>query len=103
MKNRIAIGATICHVAFLAVGCARQPEPSFTISSQTQKLKPEFQKQIVKILAIGAAGRLLRSWWAVWARRVALASRSVAPRSTRDTAFNAMASMETATAWLHLT
>ena len=50
MRDRIAIGATICHLAFLAVGCARLPEPSFTISSQTQKLKPEFQKQIAKIL-----------------------------------------------------
>lgn len=49
MRDRIAIGATICHLAFLAVGC-RQPEPSFTISAQTEKLKPEFQKQIAKIL-----------------------------------------------------
>src|SRR5208337_2614003 len=50
VRDRIAIGATICHLAFLAVGCARLPEPSFTISSQTQTLKPEFQKQITKIL-----------------------------------------------------
>jgi len=50
VRDRIAIGATICHLAFLAVGCARLPEPAFTISSQTQKLKPEFQKQIAKIL-----------------------------------------------------
>ncbi len=50
MRQRIAIGATICHMAFLVMGCARQPEPSFTISAQTQKLKPDFQKQIAKIL-----------------------------------------------------
>jgi len=50
VRDRIAIGATICHLAFLAVGCARLPEPSFTFSSQTQKLKPDFQKQIAKIL-----------------------------------------------------
>ena len=37
-------------MTLLAAGCARLPEPSFTINTQTQKLKPEFQKQITKIL-----------------------------------------------------
>ncbi len=50
MRHRIAIGATICHMVFLAVGCARQPEPSFTPSEQVKKLKPEFQTKIAKIL-----------------------------------------------------
>jgi mono/diheme cytochrome c family protein len=51
VRDRIAIWATICHLVFMAVGCARQPEPSFTPSAQTQKLQPEFQKQIAKILS----------------------------------------------------
>ena len=51
MRDRIAIGATICHLVFLAGGCARQPEPVFTSSAQVQKLKPEFQQQIKKILS----------------------------------------------------
>ena len=51
MRDRIAIGATICHLAFMAAGCARLPEPTFTLSEQTTKLKPEFQKQITKMLA----------------------------------------------------
>jgi mono/diheme cytochrome c family protein len=51
VRDRIVIGATICHVMFLAGGCARQPEPIFTSSAQVQKLKPEFQQQIRKVLS----------------------------------------------------
>jgi mono/diheme cytochrome c family protein len=51
VRDRIAIGATICHLVFLASGCARQPEPVFSSSAQVQKLKPEFQQQIRRILA----------------------------------------------------
>ena len=50
MRQRIAIGATICHLVFMTAGCARLPEPSFTPGEQTKKLKPEFQQQIAKIL-----------------------------------------------------
>jgi mono/diheme cytochrome c family protein len=35
----------------LASGCARQPEPTFAPSAQTQKLKPEYQTKIAKILS----------------------------------------------------
>ena len=51
MRHRIEIGAAICHLALLAGGCARQPEPRFTINSQTQRLNPEFQSRIAKILS----------------------------------------------------
>lgn len=50
MRDRIVIGAAFCHMALLGAGCARQPEPRFTLDAQTQKLKPEFQQQIAKIL-----------------------------------------------------
>ena len=90
VRDRIAIGATICHLAFLAVGCARLPEPSFTISSQTQKLKPEFQKQIAKILG-EQCGRPLCSQASGQHRPecVALASEAWRFKSTRVIAFNA--------------
>ncbi len=52
MRDRIAIGVAIGHLALMAAGCARLPEPSFTISTQTQKLKPEFQTQIARILGM---------------------------------------------------
>jgi mono/diheme cytochrome c family protein len=52
------IGAALCQLAVLAVGCARQPEPSFSLSAQAQKLKPEFQQKIAKILR-DQAGRPL--------------------------------------------
>jgi mono/diheme cytochrome c family protein len=51
VRDRILIGATLCHLVLLASGCARQPEPSFTPSAQTQKLKQEYQAQIAKILS----------------------------------------------------
>lgn len=51
MRDRIAIGVTICHLLVMASGCARVPEPTFSLSAQTAKLKPEFQKQIAKILS----------------------------------------------------
>jgi mono/diheme cytochrome c family protein len=51
VRDRIVIGATICHLLVLAGGCARQPEPVFTSNAQVQKLKPEFQQQIRKILS----------------------------------------------------
>ncbi len=50
MRERIAIGAAICHLVFMTAGCARLPEPRFSLSEQTTKLKPEFQNQIAKIL-----------------------------------------------------
>lgn len=51
MRERIAIGVTLCHLVFLTAGCARVPEPTFSLDEQTSKLKPEFQKQIAKILS----------------------------------------------------
>jgi len=51
VRDRIAIGAAICHLVVWAGGCARQPEPGFTSSAQVQKLKPECQQQIKKILS----------------------------------------------------
>lgn len=51
MRDRIVIGAALCHMALLAAGCARQPEPSFTLSAQVDKnVKPEFKDKIAKIL-----------------------------------------------------
>jgi mono/diheme cytochrome c family protein len=50
VRDRILIGAALCHLALLAGGCARPPEPTFSLSAQTTKLKPEFQQQIAKIL-----------------------------------------------------
>jgi mono/diheme cytochrome c family protein len=50
VRDRIAIGAALCHLVILAAGCARVPEPSFTLNSQTRKLKPEFQEKITRIL-----------------------------------------------------
>jgi mono/diheme cytochrome c family protein len=38
------------HMFFLAAGCARLPEPSFSASEQVKKLKPEFQTKISEIL-----------------------------------------------------
>ncbi len=50
MRDRIVIGTPLCLLVMLASGCARQPEPSFTPSAQTQKLKQEYQTQIARIL-----------------------------------------------------
>jgi mono/diheme cytochrome c family protein len=50
VRERIVIWATICHLVFCLSGCARVPEPTFSLSEQTAKLKPEFQNQIAKIL-----------------------------------------------------
>ncbi|QEH36830.1 Cytochrome c6 [Aquisphaera giovannonii] len=51
MRQRIPIGLTIGLLLASGAGCARQPEPRFTLSAASQKLKPEFQQQIAKILA----------------------------------------------------
>lgn len=58
MRERIAIGTAICCLGLMAAGCARQPEPRFTLSSQSQKLSPEFQTKIARILT-DRAGRPL--------------------------------------------
>ena len=50
MRDRIALLAT-CQVVLLIAGCARQPEPRFNLGAQSQRLKPEFQNQIAKILS----------------------------------------------------
>jgi mono/diheme cytochrome c family protein len=55
VRHRIVIGAALCQAAVLAAGCARQPEPSFSLSAQTQKLNPEFQQKIAAILRAQAA------------------------------------------------
>jgi mono/diheme cytochrome c family protein len=50
VRDHVAIGVLICQLAFMAIGCARQPEPGFISSAQVQKLKTEFQQQIKRIL-----------------------------------------------------
>jgi mono/diheme cytochrome c family protein len=50
VRDHVAIGVVICQLTFMAIGCARQPEPSFMSGAQVQKLKTEFQQQIKRIL-----------------------------------------------------
>ena len=97
MRDRIAIGAAICHLVFLAVGCARQPEPGFTSGAQAQKLKPEFQTANRKILS-EQCGRPMAPKL-VGSATCREAHSNAGPRSTPVTACSATESTETATAW----
>ena len=51
VRDRIALLAT-CQLVLLIAGCARQPEPRFSLGAQTLRLKPEFQQQIAQILSV---------------------------------------------------